>query len=464
MNGNNNGAVIGLIVAITLLLITAFIAYSNVTKASNFEQQIVEQTSNASEIKTVNNNLVADASAVKSKLGYEGELGGAKTGTDTVLAKLEADLERFGGSAKKPTVAGTLESLRTELNTKVSEARALDEANKQLQQRINELESQYASRVATFEEATNDAKNDLNNVTVSTNDMLAKKDDEIAQKESVAEEATAAMERLRRQMGDQIDELAVENDNFNKRIELLGQELAEKNKVSFDRADGKVVRADPRQQLVYIDLGERDGLTTRTTFSVYKRNNAGIGRGLEDVKGAIEVIRVLSDRQSEARVLEEDKFDPIGAGDLLYSPLWQAGQTNYFSFVGLIDLDNDGQDDRDLLFQMLEDQGSKVELYVDEKGQRRNAAGEVDPDIQLTSKTKYLVIGEIPDRSDYAPKQDEYEWAVEIADRRAELEKEANQQGILKVNLPDFQSQIGYKPSQKLFIPGNRRSAENLGR
>ena len=461
-NGNSSGQTIGLIVVSALFLVAAFVAYSQMSAKNAALTEAAAQTAAANAANTTQRQLVTDVTAVKDKVGLDGEIGGQTPGPDTVLGKLDAALNQYGGGEAKSTVLATLQSMRTEIQRLSSENAAMTEARDQLAAELNKVRGDTQNRISEFETATRDAKGDLNQVVQETDERLDQKDAEIARKDTALENAVAKAEEIRRTSADTIDEKNQIIENYEKRIDILGKELSEKDNFGFEKADGEVVRVDPGQDLVYIDLGSGDGLPTETTFSVYRRNNSGIGRGLEDVKGAIEVIRILRPHLAEARITEEDITDPIGSGDLIYSPLWQSGQKNYFSFVGTISVDGDNQQDRDLLFAKIRDEGGEVELYVDEQGRRHEGDGELNPDVKLSSKTKFLVLGDIPDPTDYPTNQPEYEFAQEVLETRQELEKEARQQGIRIVNLPDFVSYLGYKPTQRLFLPGDERSVESL--
>ena len=463
-NGNSNNAAMFTAIGFFVLAAgaTAFAVMSRQT-ANQLRVEKDDQAAAASEANTTRNNLVKDTDALKDKLGYTGEIGAVKSGPDTVLARIEADLQRYGASEAQGTVEGTLRSMRTELTARSSRITDLERSNAELDQRLRALEKAYQDKVAEYEAARTEAERQLRNVESETDTLVAQKEDRIRSAEATTEQAVSEKTRIQRTLSDEIEELEDVIRNYETRIDFLGRELADRKAESFERADGKVISADPDQRLVYINLGDRDSLPTQTTFSVYKKNHYGIGRGLEDVKGAVEVIRIIGPHFAEARVLEEDNSNPIGAGDYLYSPLWQAGQTNYFSFIGELDIDGDGQDDRNLLFNKVRDAGGEIELYVDMDGQRYDGQGQVAEEKKLSSRTKYLILGDLPDPTTVPTQSKEYDQLVELSQRRLELEKEARQQGIQIVNLPDFLSQLGYVPTQRIFVPGKQKSAENLG-
>ena len=111
--------------------------------------------------------------------------------------------------------------------------------------------------------------------------------------------------------------------------------------------DGHVVRTFARNDIVYIDLGRRDGLKPGMTFSVYSadRGIPADGRG----KAAIEVTN-LDDKTSECRVTTKTPSDPILEGDVIANPVFDKSRQFNFAVAGDFDLDFDG---------MIDDPGGK---------------------------------------------------------------------------------------------------------
>ena len=105
------------------------------------------------------------------------------------------------------------------------------------------------------------------------------------------------------------------------------------------------------------------------------RRTAASGRGTtkgavggEDIKGSIEVTRVLEAHLSEARILTKTSITPMAKGDPIYSPLWSPGHGEAFSVIGIIDLDGDGKDDRDLFDESVQTAGGTIDNDVDPTG------------------------------------------------------------------------------------------------
>jgi hypothetical protein len=187
------------------------------------------------------------------------------------------------------------------------------------------------------------------------------------------------------------------------------------------------------------------------TFSVYPKENAGIGGAPENIKGMIKVVKILDAHSSVAEIIDEDLYRPLAKGDQIYSPLWNRGRQEQFSFVGLIDLDGDGRDTRYLLHDIVKTAGAAIDNEVDNEGKRTPEGG------RITEKTKFLVIGDIPDPTKAARVEDR-EPMQKINDNLQDLQKEARLNGVRVISLTDFLQYIGYKPGHRLFQPGQKHT------
>jgi hypothetical protein len=177
--------------------------------------------------------------------------------------------------------------------------------------------------------------------------------------------------------------------------------------------------------------------------------------GGEDIKGSIEVTRVLEANLSEARILHEDLYSPMAKGDPIYSPLWSPGRGEAFSIVGTIDLDGDGKDDRDLFREAVTTAGATIDNDIRPDGKLLVNDKTPDPyKPQISEKTKFVVIGKIREVSDTAD-PDEIATILKINALKKDLVEAANERGVRVVSLSDFLSYIGYKPQRRLFVPGS---------
>jgi hypothetical protein len=256
---------------------------------------------------------------------------------------------------------------------------------------------------------------------------------------------------------------------LNRQVDNLRVKLKNATRVSFERADGLVRWVDNTAGMVWVNLGSDDGLRIKTTFSVYKKDHHGVGRrGAEDIKGQIEVTRILDGHSAEARILNDSLYDPVAKGDPIYTPLWSPGRTETFAIVGVIDLDQDGILDRARFHDLVSDAGATLNHEIDDDGKRVRYTkfpnewvewNEGDP--ELPSKTKYLIVADIPDPA-LAVLEADKEKRLRISARLDQMRDEARRLGIEEINLNDFLAFIGYRPQRRLYIPGVAERPFNL--
>jgi len=228
-------------------------------------------------------------------------------------------------------------------------------------------------------------------------------------------------------------------------VALKQQQIDELQKVSFERPDGKIRWVDHGTGLVWIDIGKEDRLPDNMTFSVYTQAHHGIARGRKDIKGSIEITRVVGPRLAEARILKNDLYKPIRAGDPIYTPLWSAGVKESFAFAGVFDLDEDGDSDRGLLHRIVRAAGATISNEVDDQGVRHGTG--------LTNEDKFLVLGHIPDPLATADPK-EREIREKMAKELKQIEDEAKNKGVRIIRKSDFLAYIGFKADRRLWRPG----------
>jgi hypothetical protein len=329
-----------------------------------------------------------------------------------------------------------------------------------LQKTILDLQRQYQVQVDQNSAARSRAETDLAVVTKNKEEEIKAKQkmiDDLRQQVNEAnkelENEKAAREKEVKQLNEDIAKYKLINDR-------LVAQIDEITKTSFEVPDGEIRWVDSQNGRVWINLGEADNLPKRMTFSVYTKAHNGVARGSNDIKGAIEVTRVIDAHTAEARITKDDLYQPIAKGDPIFTPIWSPGRKENFSFVGIIDLDGDGVSDRLKLHELVSGAGAAIDNEVDDDGHRIRyvkfptesvAFGEGVPGIDVN--TKFLVIGRIPDLTLAATDADK-ERIQRILNHLKALQQEARQQGVRIVNLNDFLSWIGYTPQRRLFVPG----------
>ncbi|MGE5195603.1 MAG: hypothetical protein ACM3U2_24180 [Deltaproteobacteria bacterium] len=437
------------------------LAYKGANSISDLRAERDTAKKNETTQKKLADGYYADLTKIKELLGAKYEEVGDGSNPNTVAGAIVKLMRDYNKGGTDPTLSGTMVKQDQFIGSTLTERDTLQEnlarAIAEFQQKEKELNAALAAEKASREAADKkvvDADNEHK-------ELQQKKDEDIAQlRKAIADEQQQAGE-FKDAAEKKIKDLETRITGLTQINKKLIAELDEKTRPSFEVPDGWIRWIDPVGKKVWISLGEADGLKPRATFSVYKKTNSGIGRGTQkgqvggqDIKGAIEVTRVLEADLSEARIIDEDLYAPIAKGDPIYSPLWSPGRGEAFSIVGIMDLDGDGKDDRDLLLEQVRTAGATVDNDIDEKGVLRvNGKIPDDNKPRITEKTKFVVIGKIGEISETAD-PDEIATIQKIQELRKELEDAARERGVRVLSLSDFLVYIGYKQQRRLFVPG----------
>ncbi|MEZ6045513.1 MAG: hypothetical protein R3C11_08010 [Planctomycetaceae bacterium] len=426
------------------MVLSGFLFYAYRTKFDT-DTQLKASISKESSAKREREDAARKIDALKTKIGIQ------DNDVESVVTKLNSQIENVAGEQASTTVTNTITSQKDKLD---NEKRRADQLQRQLDQTIeamNTNEKNAQERIQVESDAKTKAQRDLQEYqdrTREEKDNLQKQADQLAesmrilqsefdQYREVAERKEQEWESSRRTMTNTINQLQ--------------DRLAELEDLSFEKPDGKIIRTDYDNNLVWINIGHGAGLTPQTRFSVYLKKNRGMARGTEEVKGAIEVTEILDENLSVASIINEDIGRPISAGDPIYSPAWSAGGKLAISLVGLIDLDHDGFSDRDRLHELLAQNQAIIDNEVDDNGNRTGDG--------ISVNTKFLVVGDIPDASASKTAGASIDNVIieKIAAARKAMVAEAREQGVRVLTLQDFLQYIGYRPTQRIWMKTSGR-------
>jgi hypothetical protein len=451
---NKPGAVhYALIVFVMITVVLGIMTYQFHREFSDQSAKFAEKEQELSKAKALYKTLDDNVQVLKKTTGRIFDLVDDATNpgnANTVKAAAYKDMNDFGKEHVGTNYAETLQKLREALDaviadrdSKAAQIVALDKELKAEKDRLN-------VRIDTAGKAQTKAESEKRDVLAVQDERLKAKQDELdkIKQENNALTAELAQEKEGRERDNRAKNTEI--SQLETRIERLRQELDDIKKESFEVADGLIQRVDAASKLVWINLGEADYLKPRMTFSVYGKENQGVGRGAEDIKGKIEVTRILGPHIAEARITSEDLYRPMVTNDLLYTPLWSPGLVEKFAFVGLMDVDGDGKSDWDELRQMLAVSGASVDTYVDDNGER------FPENSKITVHTKFLVLGDIPE-PDQVVNEDDKEKVTKIRKHATEMSKEARVNGVRPIKLNDFLAYIGFESKRRMFRPGQER-------
>lgn len=443
----SQGLQITLIVFVILtimLLVTTIVFYQqkNRLAAENATLKDSNNAANTEKAQAVDENL-----KLKVWLGHTGQ-----TGIDEIEGQYKRDMDTYAKTAEEvqrnyKTVPSLLYS-------------AVQDRNKS----INDLREELRQAQATFEQ---------------TKAQLQAAADE-AKKTQAAKEAELLatrqeFEAYRAQLNQQKDEQATAADTTRRELEELqaktakaekdaqrvlnntenilaqrDRQIKELTQTTFEVPDGKVTWVNPRSGMVYVNLGSADGLRNQVTFSVYPVDVNNVAR--EDKKGTIEITRVVGDHQSEARIVTETGGEPILPGDAIYTPLWNADSAMHFALAGSMDINDDGQDDREVIRRLITMSHGTID--AEDKG------GDVQG--KISRNTRYLIRGDAPEVSD---KEGDDSSATQRTAAWTKILDEARANGVEELSVQQLLDYIGYDGDKRTIPLGSaaRDESRNLG-
>ncbi len=161
------------------------------------------------------------------------------------------------------------------------------------------------------------------------------------------------------------------------------QIIIEKSESKFESPHGKITGVFASAKMVFIDLGSEDGLQVGTRFSVFDQEEPSIDKA--KVKARLQVTKIINEHMAQANVLTDNYRQPVVEGDLIASPAWRKGRKPGYALVGLLDMNNDGINDRDAIAALITSNGGQIDA-------------EISPSLQvsgpgLSSSTIYIVMG-----------------------------------------------------------------------
>lgn len=202
----------------------------------------------------------------------------------------------------------------------------------------------------------------------------------ISEKESQREELQAALDRTSQELQQIKIELEGGATSKDQEIERLTRMVEDLRGIVDDfqnygldpeailtKADGKILRAVPGSDIVYINLGERQNIKVGMGFEVFSQLGAS-----RDVRGkaSIEVSAVLPNT-AECRVTRRSDGRPIIEGDIIVNLAYERDRKPKFVIRGEFDLDYDGRPDTaagggDRVAAIIEQWGGQVVDEFDE--------------------------------------------------------------------------------------------------
>jgi hypothetical protein len=423
--------IILLITVLPLAAITWFIFTQNTSRGEKIkddEAKIAKAEANLAK-------AIEDVNKYKQMIGLAEEVE-----ADAAAATFEQDMGAYAATipAEKRFYRQAIEEMAATV-VKANQEKTATQA------KISEIETENAKARA-------EAK-------VQVEEANKVKDAAVAELEAEKRKFMEAQTKAEGEKKDVLDQLAASQSNFsgeidklNKSVEQLSKEkktaedtVTKLTKVinsmrggSFDVDDGEIRTVQERTGTVWVNLGSGDGLRPQTTFYVHAPN---VSPG--DVaarKGTVEVTQIMGEHLAEARIVDDLPNSPILPGDKIYTSLWDPGRREHFALAGRIDLDGDGNDDRDRLRNIITLSGGVIDAEIDDSGKQTGS---------ISVDTRYLIEGQISPRA---------QGPVD------KLRAEAALLGVERIGADKVLDHIAYKASQQTVRYGSTGNVDSTTR
>lgn len=455
---NNNSIVIGFSIAALLAVVFGVLWYLDNATVQTLSAQLQASKNTESalngkvsqQIDQLNGlrQVVAPISAQTQPEELDPENDLTMNAARTALAEAGGDGTAAPGNLVDAVKSTQFESNQNQMTAMVRQTQ-LDKAAIDLQNTI----AQKDALIQENRKARDRAEQELAKKEARHAEQMKGLEDQI--RTLTSEKAAIDAERGRLQTTLQQERLAW-NDQ---REEMMGwlvdlrAQLRAKEDLTFSKPDGLVTSVDHNEDLVFLDLGFADGLQKGIGFSVYTKNNSGVGRvNTSDIKGKIVVTEILGIHRAKASIVEQKTNDPIAPEDPIYSPIFQPGQTMEVAIVGQINVDGL---DRKEFRRLIRSAGSKISVEVGRRGQFTDSDGnEISKEAALdavTPRTRFLIIGDVGDPNSSSADADQEAIFEQMRRNKAELEVKCAGLGIYPVGLTAFLEHIGFSPKQRAW-------------
>ncbi len=376
---DNQGLQIAMIVFILTTLIFLVATYFG---WSSSQRWLAEATKLQSDLDTANSGLSRSESLVvtmKKLTGLAVELS-----NDSVETELQKAIETYGQGLPVENqnfqdIAARMSSQIQDLNRKLSQA---SDTEQQLRAELAQVRQTTDGLVRMAEEAKTDAVNQWNQAQQDSQETQRKLS---ASNRKLADDLNAsnrAMTDLTAQTRDEVQTITEEMRRLKIILEQREEQIEKIQDPTPDQFDGKIAGVHAATGTVWLNVGRAHGLQPKTSFSVFDADEPNVRAAKK--KASIEVIRVVDNYRAEARITDTDYVNPVVTGDFIYSPIWDKGTKLGIALVGDMDIDNDGQDDRPYIRNLIKINGARID------------AEDVDGQVQgqMTVNTRYIVVGE----------------------------------------------------------------------
>ena len=171
----------------------------------------------------------------------------------------------------------------------------------------------------------------------------------------------AEIAELQRRIARQEEEFARQRETLTAIVAAQRDQLDGRRQPS-ELPVGYVIAIDNARQEVVVNITSRQGARPRMKMAVFDALSPRVPN--EKLKGTI-ILTHVGVESSTAHILKTStSLGPIRIGDMIFSPAWSPGASTRFALIGKIDVNRDGNDDRDELKRVIEEAGGVIEFEL----------------------------------------------------------------------------------------------------
>ena len=272
------------------------------------------------------------------------------------------------------------DTLLTAVNKLGNEYNKLKAAKAPLQAERDELAAENQQLAAgnlaarkEFEEEVAKLKEEMARVETEKDEAVSTKDKQVVELTAASEAQTEEMnkQRVDLQTRERNTEIKIARDkklieDYQRKIDELRPDAFDVNAI-LTKADGRVMRAIPGSDVIYVNLGERDKLRPGMGFEVFSPMGERV-EGEYRGKASVEVVSVKG-TTSECRITRQTQAKPIVEGDVVVNIAFERNRKTRFVVVGDFDLDYNDEIDWDggeRIAGLVREWGGQVVPQVDE--------------------------------------------------------------------------------------------------
>jgi len=454
-----HAALIIMVLLTVALAISTYVLFGASEEAKKISKDRQNQLNEAkAQVQTLNSELRVlkfvtgwDTSGL-TLADVEGEitaLGDKGAAAQQVFNGYKADVATYGEGLQNADYRKIPEHLLAALKSKNEQLAAAIVKQRELESEKDSVTRRETERAKEFEKNAQKAQSDLAAQIAAHDGERTKWNSE---KDGLKKQVTDLGTQVNQVKSESQKEVKSAKDEVvrvKREMDIVRTELSKyRTHENFEVPDGQITSVNQKTGTVFVNIGSSAGLRKQVMFSVYDRSENSATASQK--KAGIEIVRVVDENTSEGRIVYTQNTNPILPGDNIYSPVWSTGPRLHFAVGGWFDLDNDGNNDRELVRSLIERNGGVVDMYQGEDGK---------PVGTMSVETRYLV--DIADLPTKAIADDRVE---RIRTGRNSMRTQAQELGVKILHVNELLDWMGWKPQDKTIVLGVSSSLDASNR